>query len=177
MMVLVSRLAGPVLASVLLVGCVGGNFNQPDNQPITVAPTIVELGQQYAPDFGETVIGLSFSGGGMRASAFSYGVIKELAAHKSPSGKIGNSLIDDVVFVSGASAVPGMDAGGCIPETMAGRIERVRRTERVELDLAEHGRGDDQGPAGRGGKPAPTLRIEPNPVPSEVCSPRRTVFQ
>ena len=67
-----SRLAGPVLASVLLVGCAGGNFNQPDNQPITVAPTFAELGQQYAPDFGETNIGLSFSGGGMRASTFSY---------------------------------------------------------------------------------------------------------
>lgn len=72
MMVLVSRLAGPVLASVMLVGCASGNFNQPDNQPITVAPTFAELGQQYAPDFSKTNIGLSFSGGGMRASAFSY---------------------------------------------------------------------------------------------------------
>lgn len=103
-----SRLAGPVLASVLLVGCAGGNFNQPDNQPITVAPTIVELGQQYAPDFGETVIGLSFSGGGMRASAFSYGVIEELSAQRSRTGNVEKSLIDDVVFVSGVS-------GGSVP--------------------------------------------------------------
>ena len=108
MMGLVSRLAGPVLASVLLVGCAGGNFNQPDNQPITVAPTIVELGQQYAPDFGDTVIGLSFSGGGMRASAFSYGVIEELSAQKSRTGNVEKSLIDDVVFVSGVS-------GGSVP--------------------------------------------------------------
>ena len=51
------------------------------------------------------------------------------------------------------------------------------RAEGGELVLAELGRGDDQGAAGRGEKPARTLRIEANPAPSEACSPRRTVFQ
>ncbi len=44
----------------------------------------------------------------MRASAFSYGVIKELAAHRSRSGNGSKSLIEDVVFVSGVS-------GGSVP--------------------------------------------------------------
>ena len=45
----------------------------------------------------ETVIGLSFSGGGTRASAFAYGAIEALAAHETRSGGIGKSLIDDGV--------------------------------------------------------------------------------
>jgi len=102
------RLVGPILASALVVGCGSGNFNRPDNQPINSVPSMTESGQQYRPHFGESVIGLSFSGGGMRASAFSYGVIKELAAHESRSGNISKPLIDDVVFVSGVS-------GGSVP--------------------------------------------------------------
>ncbi len=103
-----NRLAGLILASALVVGCVSGNFNQPDNQPISSVPSMTKSGQQYRPRFGETVIGLSFSGGGMRASAFAYGTIKELASHKSRFGDISKSLIDDVVFVSGVS-------GGSVP--------------------------------------------------------------
>jgi NTE family protein len=102
------RLVCPVLASALIAGCGSGNFNKPDNQPISSVPSMTESGQQYRPHFGQTVIGMSFSGGGMRASAFSYGVIKELATYKSRSGKISGTLIDDVVFVSGVS-------GGSVP--------------------------------------------------------------
>ncbi|MCZ6863216.1 MAG: patatin-like phospholipase family protein [Alphaproteobacteria bacterium] len=54
------------------------------------------------------MIGLSFSGGGTRASAFAYGAIAELAAHESGSDGTGKSLVDEVVFVSGVS-------GGSIP--------------------------------------------------------------
>ena len=104
----INRLVGPVLACALAAGCASGNFNQPDNQPINSAPSPAEIRPQSALGFGQTVIGLSFSGGGMRASAFSYGVIKELAAHKTRSGGISKPLIDDVVFVSGVS-------GGSVP--------------------------------------------------------------
>ncbi len=104
----INRLAGPVLACALVAGCVSGNFNQPDNQPINSASSPADFGPQIASDFGETVIGLSFSGGGSRASAFAYGTIKELAAHETRSGGVGRSLVDDVIFVSGVS-------GGSIP--------------------------------------------------------------
>ncbi len=102
------RLVGSILASALIVGCESGKFNRPDNQPINSVPSMTESGQQYRPSLGETVIGLSFSGGGMRASAFAYGAIKELAAHEARSGKINKPLIDNVVFVSGVS-------GGSVP--------------------------------------------------------------
>ncbi len=99
----INRLAGSILASALVAGCASGNFNQPDNQPTSSVPSPTELEQQQSPRSGETIIGLSFSGGGTRASAFAYGAIKELAAHEARSGGIGTSLIDDVRFVSGVS--------------------------------------------------------------------------
>ncbi len=102
----INRLAGAFLASALVVGC--ANFNQPDNQPTSSVPSPTELEQLKSPRSGETVIGLSFSGGGMRAAAFSYGAIEALAAHETRPGGIGRSLIDDVVFVSGVS-------GGSVP--------------------------------------------------------------
>ena len=104
----INRLVGPVLASALVAGCASGNFNQPDNQPTNSVPSLTEFGQQYSPGIGETIIGLSFSGGGMRASAFSYGALKELAAHKSRSGNTSKPLTEDVVFVAGVS-------GGSVP--------------------------------------------------------------
>ncbi len=99
----INRLAGAFLASALVAGCASGNFNQPDNQPTSSVPSPAEFRPENYLGFGETIIGLSFSGGGTRASAFSYGVIEELAAHETRSGGIGKSLIDDVRFVSGVS--------------------------------------------------------------------------
>ncbi len=104
----INRLASSVLACALVAGCASGNFNQPDNRPTNSVPSPAEIGRQYASDFGETVVGLSFSGGGTRASAFAYGAIKELAAHKSRSGGVSKPLIDNVIFVSGVS-------GGSVP--------------------------------------------------------------
>ena len=99
----INRLAGPVFACALVAGCASGNFNQPENQPISSVPSPDEFRPENYLGFGETIIALSFSGGGTRASAFSYGVIEELAAHETLSGGIGTSLIDDVRFVSGVS--------------------------------------------------------------------------
>ncbi len=104
----INWLAGAVLSSALVVGCASGNFNQPDNQPTSSVPSPTELEQLKSPRSGETVIGLSFSGGGTRAAAFSYGAIEALAAHETRTGGISKSLIDDVVFVSGVS-------GGSVP--------------------------------------------------------------
>ncbi len=99
----INRLAGTVLAVALVAGCASGNFNQPDNQPTSSVPSPDEFRPEDYVGFGETIIGLSFSGGGTRASAFAYGTIKELASHETRSGGIGKPLIDDVRFVSGVS--------------------------------------------------------------------------
>ena len=105
-------LVGSIFALSLLAGCVSGNFNQPDNQPTQSLPEVKDRGAHYAPGFGEeTVIGISFSGGGMRASAFAYGAMKELAAHESRFRDSRKSLIEDVVFVAGVS-------GGSLPSTL-----------------------------------------------------------
>ncbi|MFN3659250.1 MAG: patatin-like phospholipase family protein [Pseudolabrys sp.] len=55
--------------------------------------------ERWAATNDGTVIGLSFSGGGTRAAAFSFGVLEELA--RTPSGK--GDLLDKVGMVSGVS--------------------------------------------------------------------------
>lgn len=84
-----------------LVGC--GSWNPPINMPLT--GEIVDT----APDFGGTItgrddvfIGLAFSGGGTRASAFSYGMLKSLReatrTQENPDG-----LLRHVRLVTGVS--------------------------------------------------------------------------
>lgn len=48
---------------------------------------------------GTNAIALSFSGGGMRAAAFSHGVLQALAALRTPEG----DLLDDVTFINSVS--------------------------------------------------------------------------
>jgi len=48
---------------------------------------------------GEHAIALSFSGGGMRAAAFSYGVLETLRSVRTADG----DLLDDVSFITSVS--------------------------------------------------------------------------
>ncbi len=83
------------LCLALLAAC--APWNQPINQPLngTNAPLIKD-----GAGVGETWVGLAFSGGGMRASAFAYGMLQELQAQTTgtPDG-----LLDSVRLVSGVS--------------------------------------------------------------------------
>jgi NTE family protein len=89
-----------LLASVSLSSC-GTGLN---NAPINLALSGEASGDAQADvDFGQTLIGLSFSGGGTRAAAFSYGVLLELARTQIVSGSRTVTLIDKVDFVSGVS--------------------------------------------------------------------------
>jgi NTE family protein len=95
--------AGRVIAcSSLLVACAQVIHNEPINQPlIPGAPLAAELGSGTADvTTDDTVIALSFSGGGTRAAAFSFGVLNGL--DETPSGA-GGSLLDRVDFVTGVS--------------------------------------------------------------------------
>src|SRR5262245_11303586 len=56
-----------------------------------------------AGNFDDTVIGLSFSGGGSRASAFAFGVLRELARTKITSQGQSSPIIDQVDLVSSVS--------------------------------------------------------------------------
>lgn len=69
-------------------------------------PTATPLGESLdaladLPD-DDVMIGLAFSGGGTRAAAFSFGVLKELARTELPSGR-GRTLLEKVDIVTGVS--------------------------------------------------------------------------
>lgn len=78
----------------LLLGC--APWNQPQNPPLQGenAPLSAE-----APG-DDLYIGLAFSGGGIRATAFAYGMLQELQATGTGTP---NGLLDNVRLVSGVS--------------------------------------------------------------------------
>lgn len=89
-----------------LTGCGLGLRNAPINSALTDAPAVAAdnpVGDPLAQDTAETAIGLSFSGGGTRASAFAFGVLQELAKTEEVSRGVRAPLIDRVSLVSGVS--------------------------------------------------------------------------
>ncbi len=85
-----------------LAAC-SGLRNAPINSALTdgaVAAPVMGTGPVPLQDNSETAIGLSFSGGGTRASAFAFGVLQELGR---TNARTGSSLIDQVSLVSGVS--------------------------------------------------------------------------
>ncbi|WP_309664685.1 patatin-like phospholipase family protein [Tabrizicola sp.] len=87
-----------IILLLILAGC--APWNWPQNLPLNgenaalVEPLVVGDGELY--------IGLAFSGGGMRATAFAYGMLKELRAAGMVTGTP-NGLLDHVRLVSGVS--------------------------------------------------------------------------
>lgn len=80
----------------LLTACAGAPMNPPRNKP---AAAQTQLRAPQAAD-EDTFVALSFSGGGLRAAAFSYGVLEGL--REQPS-KPGRQLLDEVSFVTSVS--------------------------------------------------------------------------
>src|SRR5665213_3652614 len=66
--------------------------------------------------------------------------------------------------------LPRVGGAGRVRGAVGTRVARVRRVERDRLEVAEHGRGDDQIAAGRGKKPAKTRPI----VASSASNARRS---
>ena len=102
------RIRGVVLAIALgLSGC-ATVYNMPLNTPsadpyagtITQAITASSIGKRKGLDDG-TAIALSFSGGGTRAAAFSFGVLEQLG--RTPSPGTGQDLLDHLGVISGVS--------------------------------------------------------------------------
>lgn len=107
---LASLTAAGLIAALVLSGCAGfGVRNAPINSALTDGPESDSAETALASpapvqENSETMIGLSFSGGGMRASAFAFGVLQELSKSE---GVLRNGmrtpLIDQVSLVSGVS--------------------------------------------------------------------------
>ncbi len=89
-----------------LTGCAGfGIRNAPINSALTEpAAADTATTDPLNHDTAETAIGLSFSGGGTRASAFAFGVLQELAkTQETGRNGVRAPLIDRVSLVSGVS--------------------------------------------------------------------------
>jgi NTE family protein len=89
--------ASAVLAWLLLGACTTSVHNASRNVAL---PAVDDPAAKPARDIaGTNLVALSFSGGGLRAAAFSFGVLKALDANSKP----GDSVLDDVTLISSVS--------------------------------------------------------------------------
>ena len=101
--------------------------NAPLNQPLAAGGSAAAaLGSDVPTHSDELLIGLTFSGGGTRAAAFSYGVLTEIDRTRMPARFGAGSLLDRVDFVSGVS-------GGSVLAAYYGLKKRVALS-----DFREH---------------------------------------
>jgi NTE family protein len=90
-----------MILTVVLSAC-ATVYNLPTNIPLGADIAGNNVGQPVPIYDDDLLLGLSFSGGGTRAAAFSFGVLTELDRIRSASNKT-KSLLDRVDFVSGVS--------------------------------------------------------------------------
>jgi NTE family protein len=109
------RMGRVFACTALLAGCASAIRNDPVNLRLTTNPAEMEAGLR--PDvptsYDDTIIALSFSGGGMRAAAFSYGVLTGFDQTRLPTRSGSVSLLDELDFLSGVS-------GGSVPAAYYG---------------------------------------------------------
>jgi len=88
-----------------MVGCAQVIHNEPINQPLVgnVAQVEGARDRDGPVSYDDTVIALTFSGGGTRAAAFSYGVLEGFDQTHVQGRAATASLLDRVDFVSGVS--------------------------------------------------------------------------
>ena len=97
------NLAGVAGVFAAVSGC-ASIHNEPLNQPLAMEQgAAVSFGSDMPTYSDELLIGLTFSGGGTRAAAFSYGVLTEIDRTRMPTRSGSGSLLDRVDFVSGVS--------------------------------------------------------------------------
>jgi NTE family protein len=85
----------------VLAGC-ATVYNLPGNAPLGAALADNNFGREVPNYEDDLLLALSFSGGGTRAAAFSFGVLTELDRSRSGSNQA-KTLLDRVDFISGVS--------------------------------------------------------------------------
>jgi NTE family protein len=125
--------AGNAGSRTRFAGC-ASVYNLPGNEPLGAALADVNNGREIPGYEDDALLALSFSGGGTRAAAFSFGVLEEL--NRTRSGSAGaRTLLDRVDFVSGVS-------GGSVTAAYFGLKKRAALSdfrERFLLRNAEEG--------------------------------------
>ena len=91
------RFAALAALGLAFAGCATSVFNTATNAPMA-EDTPPGMGAPL-DIMGENAIGLSFSGGGLRAAAFAYGVLTALEETETPTG----DLLDDLALISSVS--------------------------------------------------------------------------
>jgi hypothetical protein len=117
----------------LLFGCASIQ-NAPINQPGSAGPSDrSHFNLDENGEIDDNVVGLSFSGGGTRAAAFSFGVLTEMEQTRLHGGRA--SMLDHLDFISGVS-------GGSVTAAYYGLRKRAGLAdfrERFLLRNAEEG--------------------------------------
>jgi predicted acylesterase/phospholipase RssA len=90
-----------IALAAILAGC-ASVYNLPGNVPLGAALADNNVGREVPNYDDDVLLALSFSGGGTRAAAFSFGVLTELDRSRAGSNQT-KSLLDRVDFVSGVS--------------------------------------------------------------------------
>jgi NTE family protein len=90
-----------IVVAAMLVGC-ASVYNLPGNAPLGEAFADNNVGREVPGYQEDLLLALSFSGGGTRAAAFSFGVLSELDRARSGPNQT-KSLLDRVDFISGVS--------------------------------------------------------------------------
>lgn len=91
------RLPALLGVTLLLAGCATAFNNEPLNPAVT--PEFLEQSRRDRGIVADNVIGLSMSGGGLRAAAFSFGVVQALTGEASGH----SDVYDDLTFISSVS--------------------------------------------------------------------------
>ena len=115
-------LIGVVFGAAGLLGACASIYNDPVNRPLAAGAALeADSGREVSNFDDDLLIALSFSGGGMRAAAFSHGVLTEIDRTQVRGRRGSSSLLDRVDFLSGVS-------GGSITAAYYGlkRREAVR---------------------------------------------------
>jgi NTE family protein len=86
----------------LLAGC-ASQAHYPENPPLKQFDGEHNISSLGLHDSGNTLLILTFSGGGSRAAALAYGVLEALAATAAPAAGRQQTLLDEVDMISSVS--------------------------------------------------------------------------